>query len=333
MRKSFIKEILLEYEKKRDRAQKELEYRKSQVYEIVPRIKEIDREISKTGIKISKAILQNVDNYLEEVNKIKMYIEKLKQEKAILLTENNIPLNFLELQYECNKCKDTGFLDNGKKCSCFKQKLIERAYEMSNISYLLEKENFQHFNIELFSNEKFEDESISPRENMLKILNICEGFVFNFDKNNDENLLFYGSTGLGKTYMCNCISKALLDKGKIVVYQTAFKILEILEEYKFHSNNSPEIKMSYDLLFDCDLLIIDDLGTELTNRFTNIEIFNIINVRIIQNKKTIISTNLSPADIIEIYGERTASRVFGKFTILKFYGPDLRWEIKSGNKQ
>ncbi|WIF95829.1 ATP-binding protein [Caminicella sporogenes] len=325
----FIKKILLEYEKKRDRAQRELEYRKSQVYEIIPRIKEIDDEISKTGIKISKAILQNTDNYLEKVNEIKEYTKKLKQEKAILLTENNIPLNFLEIQYECSKCKDSGFLDSGEKCNCFKQKLIDKAYEMSNISHLLKKENFKNFNIDLFSDEKFEDENLSPKQNMLKILNICEGFVFNFDKKNDENLLFYGSTGLGKTYLCNCIAKSLLDKGKIVIYQTAFKILEILEEYKFNSNQSPEIKLSYELLFDCDLLIIDDLGTELANKFTNIEIFNIINSRLIQNKKTIISTNLSPADIIKIYGERTASRIFGKFTILKFYGPDLRWEIKA----
>ncbi|RKD22210.1 DNA replication protein DnaC [Caminicella sporogenes DSM 14501] len=325
----FIKKILLEYEKKRDRAQRELEYRKSQVYEIIPRIKEIDEEISKTGIKISKAILQNTDNYLEKVNEIKEYTKKLKQEKAILLTENNIPLNFLEIQYECSKCKDSGFLDSGEKCNCFKQKLIDKAYEMSNISHLLKEENFKNFNIDLFSDEKFEDENLSPKQNMLKILNICEGFVFNFDKKNDENLLFYGSTGLGKTYLCNCIAKSLLDKGKIVIYQTAFKILEILEEYKFNSNQSPEIKLSYELLFDCDLLIIDDLGTELANKFTNIEIFNIINSRLIQNKKTIISTNLSPADIIKIYGERTASRIFGKFTILKFYGPDLRWEIKA----
>ncbi|MDK2918887.1 MAG: replication protein DnaC [Candidatus Petromonas sp.] len=326
MKRSFIKEILLEYEKKRDRAQKELEYRKAQVYDMVPRIKEIDDEIAKVGIKLSKAILHNLSSYEEEVNKIKEYTEKLKQEKAVLLTENNIPLHFLEISYECDTCKDTGFLNSGEKCNCFKQKLIEKAYQMSNISHLLEKENFQNFNIELFSDEKFNDEELTPRENILQVLNICEGFVFNFDKNNDENLLFYGTTGLGKTFMCNCIAKILLDKGKIVIYQTAFKILEILEEYKFSRDKTPELKMSYELLFDCDLLIIDDLGTELTNTFTNIEIFNIINARIVNNKKTIVSTNLSPAEIIDIYGDRVSSRIFGKFNMLKFYGPDLRWE-------
>jgi len=330
MNRNFIKNILLDYEKKRDNAEKELEYRKSQVYELVPRIEEIDDEIAKIGIKLSRAILNNPENYEKEVNIIKEYTEKLKQEKAILLTENNIPLKFLELHHSCDECKDTGFDQNGQKCKCFKQKLIDEAYAMSNISHSLENENFQTFNIEIFSDKKFEDEDLTPRENMLNILSISEGFVNNFDKNNNENLLFYGTTGLGKTFLCNCIAKALLDKGKIVVYQTAFKILEILEEYKFSREKTPILKMSYDLLFDCDLLIIDDLGTELTNTFTNIEIFNIINNRIIQNKKTIVSTNLDPIDIANTYSHRVSSRIFGKFTLLEFYGPDLRWEVAAG---
>lgn len=327
MNKNFIKDILLEYEKRRDNAEKELQYRKAEVYKIVPRLKELDEEISKIGIRLSRAILQNPSNYEIEVTKIKEYTEKLKQEKAILLTENNIPLNFLEINYSCNLCKDTGFISSGEKCKCFKQKLIDRAYSMSNISNSLDNENFQSFNINIFSNEKFEDEDLTPRENMLNILSVSEGFVSNFDKNNGENLLFYGTTGLGKTFLCNCIAKALLDKGKIVVYQTAFKILEIIEEYKFSKEKTPELRMGYELLFDCDLLIVDDLGTELTNTFTNIEIFNIINNRIIQNKKTIVSTNLGPIDIANTYSHRVSSRIFGKFNMLEFYGPDLRWEV------
>lgn len=332
MRNNFIKDILLEYEKRRDNAEKELEYRQNEVYKIVPRLKEIDDEIAKVGIKLSRIILQNPDNYEVEVAKIRDFTEKLKQEKAILLTENNIPLNFLEINYTCNVCKDTGFTDNGMRCKCFKQKLINKAYAMSNIAPLLEKENFQTFNINIFSEEKFDDDDITPRQNMLNILSISEGFVNNFDTNNEENLIFYGTTGLGKTFLCNCIAKALLDKGKIVVYQTAFKILEIIEEYKFNKEKTPELRMSYNLLFNCDLLIIDDLGTELTNTFTNIEIFNIINNRIIQNRKTIISTNLSLAQIINIYGDRVSSRIFGKFNKLKFFGPDLRWEIGTSKR-
>lgn len=150
MNNKFIRQILLEYEKKRDRAEKELEYRQDEVYKIVPRLKNIDDEIAKVGIKLSRAILKNPENYEIEVAKIREHTEKLKQEKAILLTENNIPLSFLEINYTCSICKDTGFISSGTKCSCFKQKLIDKAYDMSNISHSLENENFQTFNIEVF---------------------------------------------------------------------------------------------------------------------------------------------------------------------------------------
>ncbi|RKD32092.1 ATP-binding protein [Thermohalobacter berrensis] len=327
MNKKIIKEILREYEAKRNKALHDQKLRKEEVYAKVPRIKEIDERISETGLLISKAILKNPDSYEEKVEEIKKKMENLKREKAILLTENNIPLEYLDVNYECNKCKDTGYLDNGKKCSCFKQALINRAYKMSNLEHVLYKENFQSFNITIFSDKPYGSEKFTPRQNMEKILTICEGFVINFDEDNEENLLFYGTTGLGKTFMCNCIAKALLDKGKIVLYQTAFKILEIVENHKFRKKTNEGVDMSeYDLLFDADLLIIDDLGTELTNTFTNTEIFNIVNSRLIKGKKNIISTNLSPKEIAETYTDRIFSRIFSKFSPLKFYGPDLRWD-------
>ncbi len=329
MYREFTKEILLEYEKIRDSEEKKLEQRKRQVYEIVPRIKEIDEQINETGILISKMILASPEDSEKSLQQLKEQMEQLKQEKAFLLTENNIPLDFLTLHHQCKKCKDTGFLEDGQKCDCFKQKLINKAYEMSSIGKVLEKENFQRFDINVFSDEPFENEKQTPRQNMLNILNICEGFVINFDSNPEENLLFYGPTGLGKTFLCNCIAKALLDKGKIVVYQTAFKIFEIIEDYKFSKAFSSDVEIAYKLLFDCDLLIIDDLGTELVNAFTNTELFNILNTRLVQNKKMIISTNLSPQDIANTYSDRVLSRLFGAFTRLEFYGKDLRWKNKS----
>lgn len=327
MNNSIINEILREYEKKRDKALYEQKLRQNEVYSKIPRLKEIDKLISKTGLMISKAIINNPQDYNNKIEEIKNKLEELKREKAILLTENNIPLEYMDINYECNKCKDTGFLNDGNKCSCFKQALINRAYKMSNLEHILYKENFQTFNINIFSDKPFENEKITPRENMQNILSICEGFVFNFDEDNEENLLFYGTTGLGKTFMCNCIAKALLDKGKIVIYQTAFKILEIIEEYRFRRNsNKDEYKLDYELLFDADLLIIDDLGTELVNTFTNTEIFNIVNSRLIKGNKTIISTNLSPMEISNTYTDRIFSRILSKFTPIRFFGPDLRWE-------
>jgi len=332
MENPYLREILREYEIRRDNALFQQRLRQEEVYTKVPRIKEIDAEIAKTGLLIATSMLQNSQSYEESLNKIKTEMERLKREKAILMTENNIPLEYLDINYTCNICNDTGFLKNGAKCNCLKQELINRAYKMSGLQHVLERENFKTFDINIFSAEPFEGEKLSPRENMLNILNRCEGFCINFDEDNEENLLFYGTTGLGKTFMCNCIAKSLLDRGKIVIYQTAFKILEIIEEHTFRKNPNQDIDESnYNLLYESDLLIIDDLGTELTNTFTNTEIFNIINTRLFKRKKTIISTNLSLMEIAERYDNRTYSRVFGKFTPLKFYGPDLRWESYAKN--
>ncbi|SHJ96360.1 ATP-binding protein [Tepidibacter formicigenes] len=327
MKKEKLREILLKYEKNRDIAKINLEKRKNQIYNKIPRIKEIDDKIFEIGLKLSKSVLITPEKRKQIVENSKLEIEKLKKEKIDLFLKYNIPLDYLEIKYKCNTCKDTGFLRNGIKCNCLNQELINQAYKMSNLSRVLDRENFNTFDQNLFS-DKNTEEGISPRENILNILSICENFVREFNKDNGENLLFYGTTGLGKTFMCNCIAKELLDKGKIVIYQTAFKLLEIIEEYKFRNQNNPITEENYKLLFECDLLIIDDLGTEVPNSFTNSEIFNIINTRLISGKKTIISTNHSPMEIANTYTDRIFSRIFSHFRTLKFSGQDLRWEKK-----
>lgn len=328
MYSQVLKGILIEYERKRDRAIYDQRMRTEKVYKKIPRIKSIDKETWKMGLYMSKAIIENPENYKESLQKAKKEMENLKMEKAYLLTENNISLDYLDVNYECNECEDTGYLSSGSKCNCLKQALINKSYNMSNIGNALKKENFQTFDINIFPEKLVEGESMTPRENMLDILSIGEGFVNNFNDNSEENLLFYGTTGLGKTFMCNCIAKALLDKNKIVIYQTAFTILEIIEKHRFRRNGDRFSDFEYNLLFDADLLIIDDLGTEVANTFTNAEIFNIVNTRLINGTKTIISTNLTPKEISDIYTDRVFSRILEKFIPLKFFGPDLRWESR-----
>ncbi|MGO1469078.1 MAG: ATP-binding protein [Tissierella sp.] len=326
MYKDILKEIHLDYEKKRYEEERLQRLRVEEVYRKIPAIKRIDEDIFKIGLDMSKHIIGNPDTYKKNMQKAKEKIEKLKMEKAFILTESNIPKDYMDKNYSCKICKDTGYLENGRKCNCLKQRLVSRAYKMSNIETNLLKDNFKNFDINLFKDEHFEGESMTPRENMLDIIGISEGFIANFDDNNEDNLLFYGTTGLGKTFLCSCIAKALLDKDKIVVYQTAFTILEILERKRFGNKKKDRNFYEYDLLFDSDLLIIDDLGTEVTNTFTNAEIFNIVNTRIIKGKKTIISTNLTPKEISEIYTDRIFSRILQRFIPLKFFGQDLRWE-------
>ena len=327
MKDSKIKEILNKYDQRRTKSENDLEQRILDVYSQIPRIKEIDEEINKVGLKLTKLVIMNPNDKDEIILQCKSEIETLSSEKHDLLETHHVPAWYLTAEHNCNICEDKGFLKNGKKCNCLKQEIISEAYEMSNLSRVLEIENFDTFNLSVFSTSTDEKSSISPFTNMeANILPVCDQFIQNFNKDNNDNLLFLGETGVGKTFLCNCIAKSLLDQGHIVIYQTAFKMFEIIEEYKFKSHDNFISKDSYYNLFDCDLLIIDDLGTELSNSFTNSELFNILNTRLLAGKKTIISTNLNLSQLHESYAIRIFSRLSDKFNILKFMGEDLRWE-------
>ncbi len=329
MKEAKIKEILKSYEKKRDRAEYEFELRKNDVYSQIPEFKKIDEEISSIGLNLAKLVLLKPSDKEAILADTKTKMDNLTKQKEDLLIKYNVPKGYLDIKYECDVCNDKGFLSSGQKCNCLKQEIINEAYNMSNISRMLEIQNFDTLDASVFSSEIDPESKISPQQNMLQIVSICDSFVLDFDKDNGENLLFYGDTGLGKTFMCNCIAKSLLDKGYLVIYQTAFKMFEIIEDYKFKNSESVITKDNYNNLFDCDLLIIDDLGTELTNSFTNSELFNILNTRLLSGKKTIISTNLSPMQLGSNYAQRIFSRIFDRFKMVKFVGNDLRWEVKS----
>jgi DNA replication protein DnaC len=280
------------------------------------------------SIKLSKLFLSEPEDLDEQVLKIREEIEGLKSRKKQIYNKHRIPENYTEIDYECKDCSDTGYTKDGKKCKCFNRQIIKELYNMSNMVHMLNRENFDKFDINVFSSEQYSNEVLTPKQNMYNVLETCEDFCSSFDKGL-MNLLFYGGTGLGKTFMCNCIAKALIDTGKAVLYQTSFNLFEIIENHKFNKlTETEENKMNYGMIFDCDLLIIDDLGTELNNSFTNSELFNIINERLISEKKTIISTNLSFDQLAETYSDRIMSRVFNNFMPIKFYGKDLRWESR-----
>ena len=331
MHESKLREILISYERKRDQADRMLEQRKNDVYRQIPKVKELEDEINKVGLEMMKLVLKNPSNKEALTLEAKEKIKILTDEKQALLDKWNVPKGYLDIQYECSLCKDRGFLSNGKKCNCLKQAIINESYKMSNLSRVLEKQNQCTYDDSIFSEEVDSNAGISPRQNMQLILSDCDEFIYDFDKDNDKNLLFYGDTGLGKTFMSSYIAKALLDKGYLVIYQTAFKMFEIIEEYKFRNSDKHLSKDDYENLFDCDLLIIDDLGTELTNTFTISELFIILNTRLLNGKKTIISTNLNPAQLGELYTQRIFSRIFDKFKMIKFIGADLRWQNKISN--
>lgn len=324
--KQIIEGIMTEYSKKRLRAVKEADLKKEDLYLKIPRLSEIDKQIRLFSINLSRIFLSNPDDLDVQVNKLKDQVENLKKERELIYKENNIPKNYLEVEYECPKCNDSGYTPNGDKCTCFNNEIIKNLFQMSNMVHMLKKENFNTFDINVFSNESYKNEKLTPKQNMYYVLEISEDFCNNFHTNN-MNLLFYGGTGLGKTFMCNCIANELINKEVSVLYQTSFSLFEIIENHKFYKlNESEENRIYYNMIFGCELLIIDDLGTEVANSFTNAELFNIINERMITEKKTIISTNLSLEQLRDAYSDRITSRIFNNFVLLKFYGKDLRFK-------
>lgn len=331
MDNDVLNSFLREYEQKRIRAELDLEKRKESLYNLIPELQEIENEINSYSINNAKNILNNIksDNYESK-------IEILKNKKMHILREHNIPEDYLKPHYECKICKDTGyFLNNNYRtvmCNCLKQKILNVSYNKSNISNL-KKENFLTFNENKFSDEvdfaKYKI-NISPKKNIINIKQKCLSFVENFDDPNTNNLLFTGNTGLGKTFMSNCIANELLQKGKSVLYQTAPVLLETVIDNKMNKNKIAGQDLFYKSVLETDLLIIDDLGTESLNSMKLSELFTILNTRLLNLNskitKTIISTNLSIENIFRNYEERIGSRIAGYYDIYYFFGEDLRFK-------
>ncbi|MDK2934829.1 MAG: replication protein DnaC [Clostridiales bacterium] len=320
--KEIYTKIMREYETLQMEQQKELERRKTEIYRKIPRIEEIDRELYATGLNLTRQILMKTSNPEEIVEQMRQKNIDLNMEKGELLSLHGYPVDYLTIKYKCKKCKDTGYVNN-TMCKCFEQKLIEAAYAQSNLAAILDTQNFDSFDFSYYSDTVDPNENISPRKNMESIFQTCFNFVKNFD-HSDENLLLYGAPGLGKTFLSSCIAKDLLDKGKSVFYQTAFKIFGLLEDYKFNRSEELTTQQQINKLFDVDLLIIDDLGTEFVNTYTSSAFFNILNSRLMDKRKTIISTNLNMEDLVNLYSNRVVSRLLGHYTPLKFFGEDIR---------
>lgn len=329
MSDQILKQLLKDYEKKRFAEETEFEHRKKLFYSNHPDLEKLNYELNNLAILISKSVLENNS----KTKQLKSDFNKLKIKKENLLKQLNINEEFFKPNYECNICNDTGYiLDNCNKsvlCNCIKQKLFNIKYNSANIGDL-EKENFSKFDISLYSSEinkeKFKA-NISPQKNIENIKNIAQKFIDNFDDVEEKNLLFIGNTGLGKTFLSNCIAYELLKKGKTVLYQSSSTMLDSIIDYKFgKQENSENI---YNNILSVDLLIIDDLGTENINSLKFAELFNIINTRLLnQNKhitKTIISTNLNIDNLFKIYDERIVSRLVGYYNICRFFGDDIRF--------
>lgn len=318
MIKGYAEEMEKIYTKIREKETFELKKRKEEISLKLPEVINIDNQIGKLFIELSVSMFKDIkidrDTYIKN---LKNKITDLRIKKSELLSSSGYPIDYLNIKYKCPKCKDTGYIGI-EKCSCYKKYLVKLYYKNSELNSLLSINNFDNFDINFYSTRKTQSELESPRKNIEKIFTRALNFVNNFNTSK-ENLLFYGSSGTGKTFLCQCIAKDLLDKGHLVIYKTSDDLLNILKKIRFENNAELE-----DIIVNCDLLIIDDLGTEQINDFSKTEVFNLINKKLLSGKKMVISSNHTLEGLSRIYSERITSRLFGDFTLCKFYGDDIR---------
>lgn len=292
--------------------------RLEKLYALEPRIKEIDDSISTYSIACAKKL---IDGDHTALAKLRQDIASFKKEKEQLLLSQGYPADYLSPIYTCPDCKDTGYMD-GEKCHCLKQAIIDTIYTQSNVKNILERENFSVFSYDYYSDtQKDPKTGLTSLETAKRAVAECERFIADFGTTS-QNLLFYGNTGVGKTFFTNCIAKELLEKSYSVIYFTAFQLFDILSKGVFEKD--ADAIAAHQNIFDCDLLIIDDLGTELSNAFTVSQLFLCVNERILREKSTIISTNLNLVELRDLYSERTFSRISNNYNMIKLFGDDIR---------
>ena len=314
--------IIRSYEQKQLHNRNILDKRYETAYAKLPELKKIHQAISELSVKQARKLLEGEDNALAES---RAQIKALSKQGKDLLTCGGFPADYLEPVYDCADCKDTGYIDN-KKCHCFQKAVIDMLYTQSNLKHILQEENFDTFTFSYYSANHVDPKTgSSSLANMQKAYMTARDFVDTFGKE-FRNLFLYGDTGVGKTFLSNCIAKELIDKSHSVIYLSSFELFDTLAKSKFGRDEAANQMNEH--IFDCDLLIIDDLGTELTNSFTVSQLFLCLNERLLRRKSTIISTNLSLESLVDIYSERTFSRITSNYTMLKLTGDDIRIKKK-----
>lgn len=308
------KRIKEEYDGKYLRAAEAAQLRRAEVQKNVEGVADIDRLLSMTGFKIFDATLRG---RRDEIDAINAENRKLNEKRAALLVSAGYPADYTEIKYECDECGDTGVVNN-KICKCMRKKLIEAGFESSGMYDLIKRQNFDNFSLDYYKQSK----DIFSR--MSAIYSVVKKYAFEFDPEKSGNIAMFGNTGLGKTHLSSAMAGVIIEQGNDVYYTGANAMFADFEYKRFGNSADPDAEGDVDKYFSCDLLIIDDLGTEVNNQFTTSCLYNVINTRLNKKKPTVISTNLTQDEFRKRYWDRIASRVFGEYTVLPFCGTDIR---------
>ena len=310
------------YEKRQLDNENRLRGRYKEVYEKAPRLQTLDHTISELSVRQAHKLL---DGDSAALTVLKNDLHLLFEEKRMLLEQMGLPVDYLEPVYTCPDCRDTGYIGD-RKCHCFEKAIINFLYTQSNLQKILEKENFSTLSMEYYSTGHIDPlTGRTAQEAMKTAVRACKEFVKDFPRG-EKNLLLCGDTGVGKTFLTHCVAKEILDRTFSVIYFTASRLFDIFAKKQFDKDENAVL--DYERIYECDLLIIDDLGTEFSNAFTTSQLFVCLNERLLRKKSTIISTNLSPDDLNTLYSERVFSRITSAYTILRMTGDDIRIQKK-----
>lgn len=310
------KKVKEAFDEKRKIAFREAEIRRDEVHLRAPGVKEIDKALSQTGLRVyAEALNKGSEIPLEQrIAVLQEENAELQRARADLMRDAGYPADYTKVKFECEKCSDTGYVDLCA-CECFIAALRRESYNSSGLGSMLTDQSFENFNLLLYPD--------SAMEQMKYVYDSVKSFAENFGKEGytEKNLVFFGNTGLGKTHLSTALAKRLIDRGFYVVYDSVQTIMHTFEREKFSRIGDA---VSTDKYFDCDFLLIDDLGSEFMNSFSTSVLYNLLNTRINSDKGTLISTNLKIENLRKTYDERIVSRIVGEFRAMMFNGNDIR---------
>ncbi len=313
--KENYRRIRTAYQTKYLKAYEEAERRSAELHAKSPAVAEIDKKLSAVGVKIAMAAIGAGPAYRERIAEVERENIALQQQRAALLAEMGYPADYTKPPYECPRCEDSGFVGT-KMCDCMRKELVMAAFESSGLGVLMQTQSFENFTPDYYTNP---DERAMMLRNFEMLRQYAEGFSETAD-----SLVLCGATGLGKTHLSTAVARRVIERGFDVYYASALQMFSDFEHTRFGTGMADAPSVDIARYSECDLLILDDLGTEVVNQFTNSCLYLVLNNRINMRRPTIISTNLTGKEIKARYTDRIASRILGDFKPLLFVGTDVR---------
>lgn len=317
----IMRRALQRFEEDRTARQEAFARRREQVFARRPRLRQIEQELGQTMSRIISGALRRGTDPRPAIETLRDENLSLQREKREILSELGLPEDYLEEKPACALCGDTGYR-GGEVCLCLRRYYAREQQKELSRMLDLGSQSFDTFSLEWYS-DRARDGGVSPQENMKAVYDVCAEYAYQFGKK-PGNLLLFGAPGLGKTHLSAAIAREVSGKGYSVVYDTAAHVFEQFEAQKFSREEDEEISADVERVLQCDLLILDDLGTEMVTSFVQSALYRIVNTRLMEKKSTILNTNLTPGELGRRYSPQIASRIEGEYQILPFLGEDIR---------